>query len=78
MMSNPSDAGYSIYELLHTLIERSAWPTETEKHTAHASVERMEAVSLFGNMAKIIECKHDDVSISYRGTSRCRQCGRIM
>lgn len=69
------DAGYDLYTLLDTMIDRLAWPSEAEKMAAHASVQKYRDVSLFGNMALIIQCLHEDVV----GPNRvCRDCGRTV
>lgn len=83
-------AGYSLYELLETLIHRVAWPSEGEKNKALDSVTTMRTVMLFGNMAELITCKHERTTYNpgvghttigrsaFRnpGTNKCLDCGR--
>ncbi len=66
-------AGYTLYEVLRTLVERVGWPTEEEKRVVIESIAEAERVNLFGNMATIIECTHEDVPES---TGKCTGCGR--
>lgn len=56
-------AGYDIYTLLDTLIDRAAWPSESERVAAHDSVQQYREVALFGNMAAIIACTHPNAGI---------------
>ena len=65
-------AGYSLYDLLRTLIERVGWQDEQEKKVALQSVTEAEEMNIFGNLAAMMACPHDNVQ---RG--RCTECGRI-
>lgn len=67
-------AAYTIYELLTTLIQRVGWPTEQEKVAALESVEHYRSVSLFGNMATLIECPHDRVTSAYSRNGTINIC----
>jgi hypothetical protein len=72
-------AGYNIYEILTTLVERVAWPNQTEKIVVLESIEEMQEVNLFGNMSLRIECRHERThQESYRDNTTCVDCGRIL
>lgn len=67
-------AGYSLYDLLRTLIERVGWPSEAEKRVALASVDRAEQAQVFGNLATMMACDHPPDARTKSG--RCELCDR--
>jgi hypothetical protein len=72
-------AGYSIYEVLRTLVERVGWPNEAERVVVLESIAEAERVSLFGNMATLIECQHVRTEQkSWKDNVKCVDCGRIL
>lgn len=73
-----ANAGYDLYTLLDTIIDRLSWPSETERIAAHDSVQAYRDVSLFGNMATLIQCSHDNIVTRYNAPARCLDCGRLM
>lgn len=64
-------AAYTPYDLLRTLVERVGWPDEAQKRVALASIGEWESMSVFGNLVRLAECKHE--SVHYNG--RCEDCG---
>jgi hypothetical protein len=68
-----SDAAYDIYELLRTLIDRVAWPSEEEKLSATRSVTAFEQAGMFGNVAEQLRCEHPAEA---RHEGQCQDCGR--
>lgn len=75
-------ASHNIYEILTILVERVAWHNETEKGAVLESIAEMQRVALFGNMATLIECPHDNVTQTpgWRalGQAICHDCGRTI
>jgi len=67
-------AGYSLYDLLRTLVERVGWPTEVEKRVALTSIDRAESARLFGNIADQMACQHPEEAMAPSGV--CADCGR--
>lgn len=66
-------AAYSPYQLLRVLIERVAWQSEQERELAIESVNEMERMGMFGNLASIMQCAHGDTD-QY---GRCVDCGSL-
>lgn len=66
-------AAYSPYELFRVLIERVGWPDETQKRVALESVDEWERTSIFGNLARDLECDHSELD-PYTG--RCDDCNK--
>lgn len=79
-MTAPSgQSAYSPYELLRTLIERVGWPDGTQKDAALRSVDAMENMQIFGNLASMMQCPHEQEArfIPRYGTLPvCRDCGK--
>jgi hypothetical protein len=74
-MSQPNGpAAYSLYDLLRTLVERTGWPNEADKHAALASVDSAESMQIFGNLASMMACEHPPEALTAGG--RCDDCGR--
>lgn len=81
-------AAYSLYDVLRTLVERVGWPTEVEKRVCLESINEAEQMGIFGNLAKMMACKHDGEfdTVQFVGNDRrnpvrsnvCRECGRIL
>jgi hypothetical protein len=67
-------AGYSLYDLLRTLVERVGWPTEDEKRVALASIDAAERMQVLGNLASMMACEHPEEAMSKSG--KCADCGR--
>lgn len=65
-------AAYSPYDLLRTLIERVGWPVEEEKRVALESVNEWERMQIFGNLATMTACPHEEISYA---TGACVDCG---
>jgi hypothetical protein len=75
-MMMPGASGYSIYDLLRTLIERVGWPSEEEKRVALASVAELERTQVFGNLATSLACQHETGETDTDG--KCIDCGRLL
>lgn len=71
-MTDPGQNAYSPYDLLRTLIERVGWPVEEEKRVALQSVNAWERMQIFGNLASMTTCRHENIS---RATGACEDCG---
>lgn len=86
-------AAYTPYELLRALIRRVGWPDSSQEQAALSSVDQMEALAIFGNLAQMMACTHPaDAIVHYSrsyGPQRrygwvgsdaaavCTLCGRI-
>jgi len=67
-------AAYSLYDVLRTLVERTSWPSEEEKRLAIASVDQAERARVFGDMAAMLACPHEEEARTLGG--RCDDCGK--
>lgn len=65
-------SAYTPYDLLRTLVERVGWPTEVEKRVALESITEWESTNAFGNLVKLMNCKHEDI----RADGTCDECGK--
>jgi hypothetical protein len=65
-------AAFTPYDLYRLLVNRVGWPTESEKMAALESIDQWEQVQLFGNLASLMECAHEEVSKD----GKCMDCGR--
>jgi hypothetical protein len=63
-----------VYDVLRHLCSVAAWPSEPDRRAAVASINEAEKMSVFGDVAKMIECPHDADLVD----GRCQDCGRTI
>lgn len=76
-----SPAKYSLYELLTMVIERVPWASEQIRLDLLDTVRIAEANNVFGVVADIHNCQHENQGWKWSGQATrlwCNDCGRWM
>lgn len=71
---NSGPAAYSLYDVLHALIDGVGFRTQEERQLCHDSVKAAERMGILGNLAQQMACAHETIGMN----GLCADCGKII